>query len=333
MKILKKDLKHNTMKIEPETEDDLWILEKVISKGDIVSGSTTRSIQIEKGDRKEKIRKKVFLKIETEDVEFNENQLRIKGQIIEGPEEVSHGYHTIDVTINKNITIEKEWTKYLLDRIYDARKKQPPILICVLDDESANFALLTERLQHLAEIRGETGKSLGEVSKKDYFNEIRKYIEDNQTDKIVLAGPGFTKENFLSFLKEKNPSLYSKIFSDTTAHTGKTGIQEVLKRGLVEKINKESNISKETKLVEEFLEKIAKDDKITYGLQEVRKALDLGAIEKLLISDKLVKTNEEILKETEKMGGEVKIISSEHEAGERFLNMNGVAAFLRYEIN
>ncbi|RLI96396.1 MAG: mRNA surveillance protein Pelota, partial [Candidatus Aenigmatarchaeota archaeon] len=55
MKIIKKDLRHNKLVIKPETEDDLWVLEKIIQPGDLVSGKTVRSIAIERGDKREKV--------------------------------------------------------------------------------------------------------------------------------------------------------------------------------------------------------------------------------------------------------------------------------------
>ena len=334
MKIIKKDVKHNIITVKPETEDDLWVLEKIVMPGDLISGKTIRGIEIERGDKREKVKKTIFVKISAEKVEYSENQLRVGGKIIEGPEDVSHSYHTFEIKVGNPVTIEKEWSKYMIDELYAARKKREPILICVLDDEEASFALLTERLKQLTTIKGVTGKSLGEADKRNYYKELVKYMEDVSkrfgANKIILAGPGFTKENLIKQIKD---DFRKKIFVDTVAHTGETGIQEVLKRGIVDKIIKDSSISEETQLVEKFFEEISKNGPVTYGEEEVKKAVDMGAVEKLLISDTFVRRNEQLLKSTEQKGGSVKIISTEHEAGKRLENMGGIAAFLRYKIS
>ena len=111
MKIIHKDLKKET-KIKIETIDDLWDLKNIITKGDIIGCRTIRTIQ--NIDDKEK--RPVFLKIETEKVEFDENtsSLRIGGMITEGPKDMSFGHHTARIQPNDIISIQKRWMRYLL---------------------------------------------------------------------------------------------------------------------------------------------------------------------------------------------------------------------------
>ncbi|MCD6557832.1 MAG: mRNA surveillance protein pelota [Candidatus Aenigmarchaeota archaeon] len=335
MKIIKKDLRHNKLVIKPETEDDLWVLEKIIQPGDLVSGKTVRSIAIERGDKREKVKKKIFAKITVEKVELNDGMLRVNGKIVEASEDVPHAHHSFEVEIGGLITIEKEWHKYHLDQLNAAQRKQPKILICVLDDESADFATLTSRISYDANIKGITGKSLGEQDKSPYYKEVINYLKEavkRGAEKIIIAGPGFTKDNIMKLIKN-DKDLGGKVFTDNVAHTGHAGIQEVLKRGIVDKILKNSAISEETRLVEQFFEELGKDGNVSYGKEEVKKAINMGAVEKLLISDSLIKDNEELMKKAEQMGAKVRIISTEHEAGKRLLNMGGFAAFLRYKLN
>mgnify|MGYP006282752713 CR=1 FL=1 len=332
MKIEKKDLKHDLMVVIPESLDDLWTLEKVLKEGDIVSGKTQRSIEIRRGEKSVKTgRKTVFLKIEAEDVHFDENgkQVRVKGQIIEGPEEVSRGYHTMELKVNKKIGIVKEWRKYQIKKLEKAKVKQPTVLISVMDDESATFALLNKRIKYLTTIKGTTGKQYETKGKEDYYKEIASFIEKRRVKYVIIAGPGFVKESVKKMLQDSD----KKILMDSTSHTGKNGIQEVLKRGMVERIIKKSELAEETQLVEKFFEKLSKEEKVVYGKDQVKEAIDMGAVDTLLISDTLVRENENLLEKAESMNGEVHIIGSEHEAGDRFKKMGGIACFLRYQIN
>lgn len=71
MKILIYDLKNNFVKIKIDNLDDLWILSKVIEAGDVVSGETTRAVK--KTEEQEGKRKKMFIRIIVEKVDFQKH--------------------------------------------------------------------------------------------------------------------------------------------------------------------------------------------------------------------------------------------------------------------
>ena len=69
--------------------------------------------------------------------------------------------------------------------------------------------------------------------------------------------------------------------------------------------------------------------------KETIQAINLGAVEKLLIIDTKL-AQEDIasyMEMVENMSGEVMVISSEHEGGNQLSSLGGFAAFLRYPIN
>jgi protein pelota len=84
------------------------------------------------------------------------------------------------------------------------------------------------------------------------------------------------------------------------------------------------------------LEGIAKYGPVEYGIEDVKNALEVGAVETLLIIDKLIRGKnaqvEEILIHTESLSGNVVIISSIHDAGKQLEALGGIAAILRYKI-
>lgn len=329
MRIIHKDLKHNTITVIPENLDDLWTLSKHITKGSIIIGKTVRAINIEHGEEKTKIRKTIFVKLLAETIEFNENQLRVKGKILESSEG-EHGYHSYEIEINEKTEIEKEWKNYEIEQIEKMKIRHPKILICVLDDSEACFAAVSGRIEMLATIKGVTGKMYENESKDRYFDEIIKYLSDKDCEKIIIAGPGFSKEDLCNKIKEKKPELIKKIITDSTSTT-ENGIQEVLRRGVIERITKNSEISEQTILIEGFFARIAKEDKIAYGIEETSHSIENGAVDTLLISDSLVREKEELISIAEKFGAKVKIIDTTHEAGQRFLMFGGIGAILRYK--
>ena len=166
MKIIHSDFKRGTAKVKIENLDDLWYLNQIIEKNDIVKGKTLRKIKIgQETQRKQKtVKKSVFLLIQVEKVEFSKtsNILRISGLVKEGPEDVPLGsYHTFNIEENSIITIIKQkWLKFQIDKLKEASKESPAkILICVHDREEAYFALMKQYgYQLLTNIKGTVAK-------------------------------------------------------------------------------------------------------------------------------------------------------------------------------
>jgi len=90
------ELKLNIGKITTENKDDLWTLKDIITANSLVTAKTPRTIKVMR-EKEEKVgRKAVVLTVRVEKIELNES-LRLTGKIIEGPENIERGYHSIDV--------------------------------------------------------------------------------------------------------------------------------------------------------------------------------------------------------------------------------------------
>jgi len=338
MQILRMYKKEGIAKVRTETPDDLWHLEKILEPGDLVTGRTLRKTTIKRGQEIEKgDRKPLTLTIELEKKEFHKDShaLRLTGPIKSGPEDLVRlgSYHSLSVGLNTILTIQKEWKPHHLERLKRARIKPSLLLICVLDREEADFAELKESgLEFLASFSSVKHKD--KETLEEYHKEIMDYLEGKQKDfqAIVLAGPGFERENLLKYIKEKNPELAKRIFLEHSNSTGRAGIQEVIKTS-ANRILKDTRIARETEFVENLLKEINREGLVFYGKEETEKAIEYGAIETLLVSEEKIPDFEEIMDKVEKQSGKVRIISSEHESGEKFLHLGGIAAFLRYEVS
>jgi protein pelota len=332
------DLKHNTGKITPESQEDLEILEEVITPGSLVTAKSPRSIKIRReGElvRAKTGRKEVMMKVEIEKVELKE-KLRLTGKIIEVAEDVEKGYHTIEVEPEKFIKVEKIWKSWEIDRIKSAERIYEPILICILDETEADFYLLKERykwLLHLdAEVSGkryDTKKA--EEKQKEYLQNILNILKSKSEAirKIIIAGPAFAKDNVQKLAKEREKQLLEKLTIEPTFQTGDNGLEELLKKGLLEKLTKMSRVEEETKVVEKLLEALANSGKAVCGLEKVREALESGVVDLLLISDKKIREYEEILDLADRMRIKIMVVSSKHLAGEKLLGLEGIAALLK----
>lgn len=333
MKILKKDPGSKAVRLMVETLDDLWHLQKILSKGDIIRSRTMRKTVIKSGnDFRYGEKKPVTLTIEAEKIEFKKdsNILRITGPIKEGPDDISRqSYHTIKAEVGTKLTIVKEWRKYHLAILEKSRVKHPLLLICVLDRETANFAVLMESgIEHRSAIENHDKEDMD-----SYYGEILKYIErtGEEYKKIVVAGPGFDKENLYRHAKERKSPVLGKIIVEKTSQAGTAGVREVVESSS-SRILKETRVSKESEHVGELLKRMRKEEKVVYGPEETRNAVEYGAVETLLVSEERVGDFEDIMEKVEKQQGNVVIIGGDHEKGEQFLHLGGIAGFLRFEV-
>ncbi|MBN2203389.1 MAG: pelota family protein [Candidatus Aenigmarchaeota archaeon] len=329
------DLRHNEVKVTPQNKNDLFILKDLITKDCLVTAKSPRSIKVKRGDRMERAktgRKEVLMKVQIEKTEIAE-RLRLTGKILEAPDFVDKGYHTIEVEEGKFLTIEKEWRSWEIDMLKAAEIKSEPVLVCVLDDEEADFYFLKERYKYLLSIRSQvSGKAYdtrnAENKRKEYYEALIKKLKakSSSVKKIIIAGPGFTKEDLQKVIKIKEKSLLEKLIVKSTFERGKQGLQELLTEGLLEKLGKMSRVEEETNAVQMAIEGMGKGK--TLQKDAVPEALNSGRLSMLLVSDNKIREYEEMLNLADDQKIKIMIISSSHPAGERLLDMGGIAGIV-----
>jgi peptide chain release factor subunit 1 len=178
---------------------------------------------------------------------------------------------------------------------------------------------------------------LREGAAKEFFTRLGDHVKDEFFSKkelkgIIVGGPGPTKYEFIegSFIPTE---LKNKIIAvkDIT-YTDEFGLNELVERS--EDILAEEEIMGEKKVMTEFFNYLAtKMNKVSYGEKEVRKALELGAVDRLLVSDSVSEEKmEEFEAEAKKTGANVIIISTETREGNQLRELGGIAAILRYEL-
>ncbi|MCR4335090.1 MAG: mRNA surveillance protein pelota [archaeon] len=343
MKILKVDYKGNTFEVIPDSFDDLWHIEKLIEKGDLVSGSSERKIKGKhEGDKA--VKEKIFVELEVEKAEFHEatNQLRIQGIVVFAkPAELVElkSHHTLEAEAGEKICVTKKaLKKYHIDRLERAKKAsgRENLLLVVMDDEEAEIAFLKDSgLDKKAKILGKkSGKRFENTEKGNpYFEELLKKIIELEPKKMVIAGPGFEKQNFEKFLKEKNSKLKPEF--ESTNSVGITGLNELIKSGKIDKLIEGFHAAEETKAVEKILAGLS-NGLSAIGFEEVRKAIDSNAVHELVVHEKMLsekrEETEQILDKAEQLKGKIIFVSGKNETGEKILGFGGIAAVLRYKL-
>jgi protein pelota len=359
MKILKYDKKRGMMRVVPSNLDDLWELYNVVRKGDHITGRSSRLVKVEadaarptKGHRET-----MSLELEVEQVSFQKfnNRLRVSGIITNAPEKygLKGSHHTFNIALNKPLTIQKaEWPQYDLTRMERARRQDMhPLIVVSLDDERGCVALLRHqgidvKVELAARLPGKREAAKRRASVASYFTALLKALIltwTTQHSLIAVIGPGFLKENFQKFVKERQPDLARDIgVVRSVSNGGVAGIKEAMRSGVLDTVAQKLRVIEETQIVEKFLARLgAQRRNISYGMNNVIKAIGYGSVELLLITDIMLreiddeerKALEQAIRTVEKMRGQVMIIHAEHEAGTKLQSLGGVAAFLRYPVD
>jgi protein pelota len=171
---------------------------------------------------------------------------------------------------------------------------------------------------------------------------------------ILLASPGFTATSFLKFIIETatrtgNKALLAQKPNFIVVHSSSGhlhSLHEVLQSPAVLTRLQDTQYARETRLMDEFTTLLRKDDgRAWYGPREVELAAEKGAVGKgggiLLISNALFRAQDvgvrrrwvrlvDRVRDVE--GGEVRVLSSEHESGKRLDGLGGIAAILTFPL-
>ncbi len=331
------DPKHDFARITPQNPSDLRLLGLVLTPGSLVKARTLRSVTIRRGpDEKVKAGKReMLLKIRAERVEFENEQLRIGGPIEEGPDEVElHAWHTLEVAPFEMIEVWREWKGWEMDLFRQAARPPEPVLVCILDERDADIWVVSDRAKHMAHVRG-PGLGKKEVYKKpeEYYADIVRILE-RKTDirKFLLAGPGFTRENLQKFIRERFRELLPRLLLEKTYETGEVGLRELLKAKVLEKIVQDSRLSDETASVESLLEEMGRNGPVAYGEGPVGRALEAGAVERLMVLEGGLRQYNKLLDSAERNGVQLTVISEGSDAAEKLAGLGGIAARLKFKI-
>ncbi len=336
----------------PESLDDLWHLTYILEPGDSVSGDTTRRIQRDDDKVRDTggTREPMWIMIEVTDVEFAKfaNRLRVGGEITECSREDQLGFHhTLNIEEHDELTIEKRWQVDQLERLEEAVEaaEQPDVAIVTVEEGQAHVHTVAQYgAEERTSITGTTGKGEYARGRDELFADLTSIVRRLDVDSIILAGPGFTKQDALDYIESNAPEAAEKIQVVDTASVGDRGVHEVLKRGAVDRIQTETRISKEAEFIDELMKRMAEGAKVAYGIEEVAEAAEYGAIERLLILDERLRVERagegeweqdinEIVENVERQGGEVTVFSHEFDPGKQLANLGGIAALLRYRLN
>lgn len=327
------------IRLVPESLDDLWHIAHLVGQGDLVFATTFRSAETASDKlRPEKAEKKpVRLGIRVEKVEFHPsaNRLRISGTIEHGVD--LGNFHTINLEPGIELSVIRDWRdrdRERIQRAVGAASASAVHIAAIEEGEAEMYRIRQFGPQLVTSILGGSGKREGDNSREQFFADIKAILETT-TGPIVIAGPGFVKDDFLRYLSRTSPGTAERSLVAETRRIGRGAVQEVIGQGVLDKIAEDIQLAREVRVIDELIARIGQDrGLVAYGPAEVAEAVEFGAAATVIVADTLLRDPEVnlLLNRAEERRAEVAVLSTEFEPGERLLALGGLAALLRFSI-
>ncbi|NPA87004.1 MAG: pelota family protein [Candidatus Diapherotrites archaeon] len=331
MRLLKVDPRRGLLELLPEDREDLWLLSLLILPGDEVEGVVSRRIKRE-GERGSGKLFRFRVRVSVEDVEFTGSSLRIKGRIVEGPEDlVGRGkYQTLEIREGESFKVwKKEWDRGVVKEIRRAEEesRHPPVLVISLSDEDATLATYDRRVKNLRRVR----RKGDDESLRPFFGEVLKLLEESPEDIVVIGGPKVIVDEFRDFVEERGSK--KRISYVVSPLSGEKGVKDIVSKRAPHVIQDERR-RKVEEGIEEFLLHLAKSD----GLALLNTSdVEEGNVSLLLVHEDWIKENREeahrLMKMARDFGAEVLIVSKDHEGEGTVRKLGGVVGVKRYPSN
>nr|CAG4651871.1 EOG090X07BV [Triops cancriformis] len=337
-----------TITLTPDDPEDMWHAYNIIAAGDMLRASTIRKVQTETATgSSSSSRVRTVLTVEVESVDFDTQAcvLRVKGRNVEENQYVKMGaYHTLDLEPNRKFTITKaHWDSVALERVDSAcdPTQIADVAAVVMQEGLAHVCLVTSSMTLIrAKIdvaiprKRKGGSTQHEKGMQKFFETvlqaILRHINFDVVRCVILASPGFVKDQFLDYMFQTAVKTDNRVLLDNKPKFIYPAIASRLA---------DTKAAAEVRALETFYGLLQNEpNRAFYGVKHVELANESEAIDTLLISDNLFRSqnlNERkryvaLVDGVRNSGGTVRIFSSLHVSGEQLALLSGVAAMLRF---
>ncbi|CUS21023.1 LAQU0S02e04016g1_1 [Lachancea quebecensis] len=355
----------------PQDKEDLFCLYNIINTDDEVIFKRMVTSKVDASGKK-KITEliKLRLKIVSSEFEPQHEFLRYKGITTEDESARAN----IDIPLGKyfSFTIDYKYPFTLLKYDYNHFVAKQLKEACNLESRSDIAAIvLQEGIAHICLLssfstilknkieyslpkkkRGTDVVKFDDKVEKFYkatYESMKRHFDFGQLKVILLCSPGFYAKTLFDRImsyaqEEQNKTILANKSRFLVAHcsTGYLqGINEVLKNPAYSSRLQDAKNSKEALVMDEFLQHLNDDDsKAWYGEAEIAKASEMGAIDTLLVTDGLLRSDNlnmrkkcvGITQDVERAGGSVVVFSSLHSSGEELDRLTGLACILKFPV-
>lgn len=370
MKILKKQISakdgSGMVQLRPDTDEDLWLAYNLLQKGDLVRCTTVRKVVKESNTGSTtSSKKRLMLTINVQKIDFDTDvlQVRLSGTSQSENEFVRLGaHHTLTLELHQNFSIEKDsWDQVYLDILDDAANpdRQAEVAAVTMQLGLAHVCLLTKSLtvtkaridMNIPKKRtGSSQQSKAVIKFYDaVYRAILQHIDFSKVKCVLLASPGFVKDDFFKYLREESVRREDRPFIENkekfvlcrSSSGHKHALEDVFADPAIMSQMTETKFAKEVEILHKFMRTMDADpDRAYYGYDHVAKAHESLAIESLLVTDGLFRNSNvklrrkyvDLVESVREAGGQVYVFSSMHVSGQQLEQVSGVAAILRFPL-
>ncbi|WP_371504420.1 pelota family protein [Nitrosopumilus adriaticus] len=345
--MITKTIDDNSISVIAEDSDDLLNLRRIIKKDDKVIGDTTRVLKQDKDysrpDKGERIKVRIALTVEKISLDDVLDRLRVGGTIYESSNEsVPHGsHHSFILKINDGITISKKKWSSIEKKLLESNNNQIAFVLVAIDTADCGIGRLRgTHLEFMPNIYSGSGgkryKTNFNIEK--FFDQVQQAVLSirKKEDIIIIFGPGETKKRLANFI-QKSQKFKIQIVEGIDSG-GEDGIYTFTKSQAMQEIMSDSNLAKSSSIIDEVMVLAnKKSNKFTMGFNETFHANQMGAVESLVFSDKVIQDNDEqkimdFLNDAESKGVKIFSVDSSTDIGLRVSGLGGIVSLLRYAI-
>ena len=296
------------------------------------------------------------------------SSLHVSGTITEANETAGIGqHHTLDLELNRPCVIWKAdgWDSVARRALREAVSddKGDAVAAVAMHEGLANICLITgartvlkQRVEHAVPRKQASQKERGQGSTAFYEKTLATLLraaDFSQPRTLLLASPGFWAQDFRNYIKEQGirggNKVLDRLARDSVVVHSSTGfvhsLNEVLQSPQVQATMRDQRSAAETGLMDRLWGLVRQDDgRAWYGVGPVERAVQGGAVGRgggvLLANNKFFRSMDvaeraryvALVDKVSSEGGEVKILSSDHESGQRLDALGGIAAILTFPL-
>lgn len=357
------------VKLTPETHDDMYTLFGMVHVGDRIRASTVRKVLTESSSggasSSERVRTKLTLKVVEVLFDPDLGELRVSGTNVEENDLVRVGaFHTLELELDRPFELHKDaWTDEEVSVLRAANaaagSEGADIFAVMLDTGTAQVCAVTSAMT-IVRARLDVpvpskraGTDRHEAARARFFDAVlsamRQKIDFSAARVIVIASPGFLKDEFLDFVLAAAAARGLKEVADARDRfvcvhsTGghKHALAATLANPAAAARILHTRAASEGEQMGRFCRMLAEDaERAQYGWRHVRAAVSADAVERLLVSDALLRAQEpsvrrdvqRLIKDAQAGGADVSTLSSMHVSGQELQGLGGVAAILRFSV-
>jgi protein pelota len=333
----------------PEEPYDLWVIRRIISRGDEVEAWSTREVKQEgdyiRPDKGRRVKVKVRIKVESVSFDNELGRLRLRGSIIQSNNEMVRrgAFHSIEIAPSTEFSLWKDSFPERIRKIVEGGQITVPVVIVAMDSREAGVGtLLGLSLRYAGTVRsGLSGKMYKQDSSKlmeQYISNVAELVKTSARRSpgatVILLGPGQSKARLANKISGEKSVRILEGFD----LAGEDGVRLALSDQRFRDAMSGSHYEAVASFLEEAKLRLAKNDgRLAVGYAQCRAAVDAGAVDVIMLSDELFRAVDEekvidLASRADEQAAKVYMLDGSTILGVQVSRMGGAVALLRYQV-